>query len=31
MADDNGFDVDKIKHGEFMDAKDRRYFEQYGD
>ncbi len=30
MADDNGFDVDKIKHGEFMDAKDRRYFEQYG-
>lgn len=33
MGDDKEgkeFDVDKIKHGEFMDAKDRQYFEKYG-
>lgn len=33
MADEKDkkeFDVDGIKHGEFMDAKDRQYFERYG-
>lgn len=30
MGDNKEFDVDKIKHGEFMDAKDRLYFEKYG-
>ncbi|MDE7199512.1 MAG: hypothetical protein K2O15_11605 [Lachnospiraceae bacterium] len=30
MADDKEFDINKIKNAEFMDAKDRQYFEKYG-
>ncbi len=30
MADDKEFDINKIKNVEFMDAKDRQYFEKYG-
>lgn len=31
MADDKGFDIEKIKNGESMDALDKLYFEKFGD